>query len=428
MAFSIFLLFTASYFLRFTARFPALGAVRFDMLLYLILVVCALAAKGNTEKGENDRIVDALIKFFYCAMLSVPLAMWPGSVMRAGLPNFLKSVLFFLYIARFVNTEKKLKLFVVVFLGCQIFRGLEPAYLHLTQGYWGSFAASHPAGGGKMQILERLSGAPADIVNPNQLGWVINSTFPFLYYLGWQAKKKYLRLGAIALAGILMYPLLLTGSRTGIVCLFVILLAIVALGKNASKNLVILCFVITPLLSVVMGLLSPDMAERYRSLVDSNAAGAETTQGRITGLQRNLSTAVNFHGIFGHGLGTTSEVNTHYLGGRQPSHNLYLETLQEVGVVGLFFFLRYIATILSVLKNTKIDLEHMSTSYPFRLIMALQVWIFYQLIYSLACFGLLSWEWYLFGGLALVTIRLAIVENRNSEKDKIGLLNTKEPA
>ncbi|MCI5160426.1 MAG: O-antigen ligase domain-containing protein [Candidatus Electrothrix sp. AX5] len=427
MAFSIFLLFTASYFLRFTARFPALGAVRFDMLLYLILVVCALAAKGNTEKGENDRIVDALIKFFYCAMLSVPLAMWPGSVMRAGLPNFLKSVLFFLYIARFVNTEKKLKLFVVVFLGCQIFRGLEPAYLHLTEGYWGSFAASD-VGTGKLQILERLSGAPADIVNPNQLAWAINNIFPFIYYLGWQAEKKYLRLGAIALAGILMYPLMLTGSRTGIVALIGILIGITWQGENRLKRLAIMFMVVLPGMMLISSLLNPAMAERYRSLVDSSAAGADTTQGRITGLQRNLSTAMNVHGIFGHGFGTTAEVNMHYLGGAQPSHNLYLETLQEVGVVGLFFLLRYIATILSVLKSTKADLKHISTSYLFRLIMALQVWIFYQLIYSLACFGLLSWEWYLFGGLALVTVRIAIEENRNGEKDKIDILNTTEPA
>jgi hypothetical protein len=150
------------------------------------------------------------------------------------------------------------------------------------------------------------------------------------------------------------------------------------------------------------------MAERYLSLVDSSAVGADTASGRIAGLKSNFDMAMNLHGFFGHGLGTSTEVHFHYSGSSQRPHDLYIEALLEVGVVGLFFFLRYIAVIFSVLKEVKSRLApSQQNSFSARMIMGLQVWICMDFVYSLACFGLSSWEWYLFGGLAVVTVRLA---------------------
>jgi hypothetical protein len=188
MGFNLFLLFTVSYFLHLTSRFSGLGNIRLDLILYIVLAVLALLGGESEGKGADGRITKALLLFFICAMVSVPFAMWPGSVLRYGLQNFLKSVVFFLYLVRFVRTERHLKIFMMVFLGCQVFRGLEPAYLHITQGYWGDFATSYV--GGEIQYLDRLSGAPHDIVNPNQLAWVILNAVPFIYYLGVRAKKK----------------------------------------------------------------------------------------------------------------------------------------------------------------------------------------------------------------------------------------------
>lgn len=95
MSFGLLLLFICSYFLRFTARLPGLGAVRFDMLLYLILAILALSQSRGQVMGESYRVPKSLGSFFWCIILSVPLAMWPGSAVKDGLPNFLKSVLFF---------------------------------------------------------------------------------------------------------------------------------------------------------------------------------------------------------------------------------------------------------------------------------------------------------------------------------------------
>jgi len=411
VAFPIYLLFTVSYFLHLTARIPVLGIIRFDFILMVVLFVFfVLSLVDIQERSKDSDSTKKLIVFICFFLLTIPLVKWPGSVIRYGTEWYLKVIFFYFFTIAFITTEKRLKIFLVVFLGCQIFRGLEPAWLHFTAGYWGDVAYSD---GGKFR-LDRLAGAPHDIVNPNQLAWVIVNTTPFIFFLGWLDRGYLFKAVSLLVTAGLLYALMLTGSRSGLVSLFAVLLGIVFFSKKRWRNLIILCFVAIPIAIFVSGLLSPDMAERYRSLFDSSAVGADTAQGRITGLIRDLSTIMNFHGLLGHGLGTSAEVNANYLGARAPSHNLYIETLQEVGVVGFVLFLRYIYAIYKSLRLTVKSIVNTKSNFLYSVIQALLVWEFMQLIYSLSCFGLSSWEWYLFGGMATVTVALLDEKNNHA--------------
>ena len=407
MAFNLFLLFTVSYFLHFTSRIPILAVIRFDLILYAILALLALLGKQGLESAGKDRITKALFLFFACAMVSVPFAMWPGSVLRFGLQNFLKSVLFFFYIVSFIKTEKQLKLFVFVLLFCQVFRGLEPLYLHISTGYWGSSDYL-----GKGEFMDRLAGAPHDIVNPNQLAWVIVSTIPFLYYFGLRRSFN-IKILLVGVSVLLLYSMILTGSRSGLVSLQVIIIAISLQGEGRLKRVFYVAVIGIPLTFMVAGNLDYNTSQRYLSLIDSSAQGAKGVQGRINGIKNNLSTVYNIHGLLGHGLGTSVEVNSYYLGSTQPSHNLYIETIQEVGLIGSLFFFRYIFSIIQTLIHVKVHFngENKLGSFISTLAMSIFVWVIMDLIYSISCFGLTSWEWYLFGGLVAVCERLILNEN-----------------
>ena len=48
----------------------------------------------------------------------------------------------------------------------------------MTNAYWGD--AAHIGGG---EFLNRLSGAPSDVINPNGLAFVIIIALPFMYLL-----------------------------------------------------------------------------------------------------------------------------------------------------------------------------------------------------------------------------------------------------
>lgn len=411
ISYIFYLLFTISYFLHLTSRAPELGLIHFDFILMGITLLFAML-EGNASLNVNLKTTKLLLILIAFIIFTLPFVQWPGSVIRNGLENYSKVIFFYFFTVFIINTRGRLKVFITVFLLCQMFRILEPSYLHITAGYWGDVAYANTAGGFQ-QKLARLSGAPHDVVNPNQLAWVIVSIIPFLYYLAWQRSGAVLKLVAVSLLPVLIYALFLTGSRSGLLSLLVVLLAMALKGGGKFRTILTVSIIFIPLIIITAERLSPELKERYVSLYDENVAGHDTAMGRVVGLKKDFSTVLN-RPIFGHGLGTSKEVSANLMSGRAMiAHNLYIETLQELGAAGFIIFILFIrAVILNLMQARKILLQGRQED-PFLtgLIHAVEVWIIMDLFYSLSCFGLSSWEWYFFGGISAICVRLAMEKN-----------------
>jgi O-antigen ligase len=402
-----------SYFLHLPSRLPWLAAIRFDLVLMgLVLVTSFMERKREGDfQDHSTKYLYAIILFIF---LSLPFVMWPGSVLRSGSLEFIKVVVFFFFTVSIINSEGRLKGLIFVFLACAIFRFFEPAYLHATNGYWGSSAYSFVEG--KEYILTRLAGSPYDVINPNQLAWVIVSTVPFLYYLGWQG-KHYLKILSAAVASVGVYALMLTGSRSGLLSLILTVAAILYYGEKKFKRAAIGLMILVPVAFFIAGKLSPDLSTRYLSTFEGGLPGSESATGRIRALERGIGT-LGARVLVGHGLGTSLETNANLLGGRAAkTHNLYLETVQEIGLIGLFLFLMYVRGVWRNLGDAKLKLGDSGPGkeWLIALTKAVQVWVIMDLFYSLSCFGLSSWEWYLFGGISVALLRVS----RKKEKLKV---------
>jgi len=394
MGFNIYLFLTISWFLHLGARLPALGYIHVDLLLVILLSF--FPAQGASAFTLNDKKDNAISKILFIlivyALVSLPFVEWPGSVIHRGIPNFIRAFIFYFFTKKFIHTERQLKIFIIVFLVCQTFRVMEPIYLHITSGYWGSSAYI-----GDGQVMNRLGGAPMDIINPNGLAFVILSILPFCFmFLSSNGWTKILSPMVIIFS---VYALQLTGSRSGFLGLVIILLYLLLLSKKKivmaiTLSLAALCFFAT---------LTPMQRDRYLSIVgDSTTANNTTAERRLTGIGNNFSVALR-RPLFGHGLGTSREANANFGGGDQPSHNLYAEVAQELGFVGLAIFLFYIKTVLikgiTALRYFKKRTEQESRAYIYRLVNALQVWFIMNLFFSFFSYGLSSYEWYLFPAL-----------------------------
>ncbi len=303
IGFRLYLIFVASWFLHLTSWVPALAKIRFDMLLVLFLMVLAfLANRANSRLQKKDG-VDRLLKILIIyIVVSLPFVEWPGSVIWRGFPNFIKAAVFYYFTIIFVTTEKRLKVFLGIFLFCQSFRIVEPVYLHITEGYWGS--AAWMEGG---DFMNRLSGGPHDVVNPNGLGFIINSIIPFFYFLA--SLSKFNIVLATSLLPVFIYALILTGSRSGIIAFTLVIIGIIYKSKN--KALMIGFSMIG--IVVIFTNISGEFQERYLSIVNSNTRHSATAQGRIDGLMGNLEN-IMARPIFGHGLGTSLEASFHLKG------------------------------------------------------------------------------------------------------------------
>ncbi len=402
MVFKLYLLFIVSYLLHLPARIPILGLVRFDLLLVVVTGVLIIAKREGEVKEnvtETDKVLRLLLGYF---IVTVPLVQWPGSVLWTGIPNLVKAVIFYFFTVATLTTEERLRTFMGVFIGCQVFRVLEPVYLHLVDDYWGDSTFVDFG-----EFMDRLSGAPSDTINPNGLAYVIITAVIFLHYHTLTTGPRY-RLAYLGLFPIFVYALVLTASRSGMVGFAVILFGIFM--KSQRKLLMVMIVVIGAVVGVAN--MNDLQRERYLSIARDDVRFAGTAQGRTEGILVNLEVVWN-RPIFGHGLGTSKEANYNAIGKAKPAHNLYVEILQEGGIVALIIFLVFLK---SVIVNFRVVLTHIrgrvhGISYLGNISSAMQVWLLMNILFSFATYGLSSYEWYLFGGLSVVIRRLAELES-----------------
>ncbi len=407
--FIFYLYFIIDYFLRFSERIPGYSSLRPTLLGILIISVLLFVQREKLRGRFDDPVFRGFFFLVGYIILTLPLVEWPGSVLRGNWETFLKAVVFLFFTALTIDTEKRLKWFVSVFVFCQVFRVLEPLYLNITQGYWGSATHLHGA-----EFANRLSGAPADIINPNELGFVIATAIPFLHYLlwpkGWLSKSVYL-----VLIPLLLYALILTMSRGGFIALLVV--AFFVFKESTRKSGLIALGVIIVFTS--FSIMTPVQKDRYLSLIDRDTAGGASAEGRLRGMVNEFKVGLS-RPIVGHGLGTTPEAKAHKLGSRQASHNLYAEVLIELGIVGFVIFIMFLMKIarkLSLVRKRIAGIVSDPGNYFWRLNKVLLCVFWMYVVYSINYWGLSQYYWYLFAGLVIAFGRLIPVSDVSDSDD-----------
>lgn len=424
--FVVYIYFLIDTFLHLSARIPGYNHLRPTLLLVMIITGLLFAQRGRFAGRQKEPIFQAIYILIGYIVLSLPLVEYPGSVVKNNLPEFVKAVVFLFFTAQIVDSEKRLKIFLFVFVGCQVFRVLEPLFLHFTTGYWGDRTYLGDGEG----FANRLGGAPSDVVNPNGLGFVLVTAVPFLHYLlftgRWKAKVLYL-----ALMPCLFYALILTMSRGAFLALLVV--AWMVFKESSHKIMLILIAI-----AIAIGgwsVMNPAQKDRYVSLVSSDAEQSKGVDGRLHLIIHEFELGFE-RPVVGHGLGTTAEAKTHSWGRFQASHNMYGEVLIELGLIGATIFLMFIVRIYRRFRENRELLsgaeDAMGASYPFysNLNKALIAVFWMYAVYSLNYFGLSQYYWYLLAGLAVAfgrtveyRVRAAetIVSERPATSKRFGL-------
>lgn len=389
MTFWIYILFIISFFIRLTARIPLLGVVRFDLILMLLIFILLLFRKEQGEKSELGKILLLIMAY---SIISIPFVKWPGSVIHYGIPGFLKALVFYFFTVPLLDSKKRLHIFLFIFLICQCFRVIEPVYLHLTQGYWGS--STHL---GEGMMMARLAGSAYDVANPNGLAQIIMMLISFLYYFLLVSDSKKKKLLFFLFIPILLYALFLSASRSGLLGLF--LFSGLAFLKARRKLLFTAGLMIAALFIITH--LEQTQVERYLSIIGRQVRGAETAKGRLEGVKNNFRVALQ-RPIAGFGLGTSREANVHVMGNDQTAHNLYAEILTELGPLGLLLYLLFLKKMWSLLREqAKLVEEKEPAGFMDRFFHSLKAFFLLNLLFSLASYGLATYEWYLVGGLTV---------------------------
>ena len=413
-------MYTCSYFLHIPNRFPVLGAIRIDLIIVFLLAV-AIFSQLDAVSGKFDNIINksTTILLLYI-LISLPFVEWPGSVIRNNYPLFIKAIVFYFFTVSIVDTTPRLRNYILIIVFCQLFRIIEPLYLNMTTGYWGS---STFIGGG--EFTDRLSGAPSDVVNPNGLALVIALTLAFIHYL-FGKSRLLIRAIYFALVPLMMYALVLTMSRSGVIAVMIIFV-----NMFIKSNYKILLVIFSVLLAYGLWANMNDyQKDRYLSITGGGSeASNESFDGRRRGMLKDFQVGMH-RPIFGHGLGTSREAIYNVRGGGQVSHILYAEVIIELGIIGFIIYMVFLKQIYTTLKNNRSMCNDISSrknsdviartdpsildslNYHFKLLDACSSCFWMLLIFSVAQYGLSEFHWYLIAGILSVQNRI-LNENRN---------------
>src|ERR1700681_3142285 len=142
-AFYLFCLFLVGYFLHVTARVEVLGMIHFDLVLAAV-TARAIALRRERTTSSPPAGMDPVAKRLWVLvgyiLVTIPFVEWPGSVVH-NLETYVKSVCFFFFVVATVDTTRKLEVLLTVYVATQVWRVLEPLYMHVTSGYWGSYTS-----------------------------------------------------------------------------------------------------------------------------------------------------------------------------------------------------------------------------------------------------------------------------------------------
>jgi hypothetical protein len=274
-------------------------------------VLCLLGGQKKFVKAPQNTLV---LGFFISVILSQITNMWFGGALL-GFSDMLKNVVLYFFVANLVDSEKKLNVFVWLWV-------LLTTYI-AVQGIIQSVTG---VGVGGTTLIEGRIRFIGTFNDPNDVALVLVIVIPFLIAFISREFSFLTRITSLVCLCIVIYGIRLTSSRGGLVSLASVIIFYVY--RKFSKLQTV---IIGSLIMVIAFFAAPSRMTQ----LDVKEASAH---GRIEGMAHAfwlLRTNVKNY-IFGSGYGSIAGEYGYV------AHNTIMQVTGENGIIGLFFFLSFI--------------------------------------------------------------------------------------
>jgi O-antigen ligase len=320
-------------------RYPALGAIRFELIWAMMLGAIALAYGSSLASPVTGHLVALLA----CMAVQVPFSYDFDVSWNVFIDQVLKYFCMSIFIVAFVKGPRELRWFLGAFLFACLKMGQEGFVGQLT----GSLVWQN-------QGVMRLHGSTPSYGHPNSFSGMAVGTFPFIYYLFPAASRRW-KVVLITLAVFSATVVLFTGSRTGYIGWFGFLAFVLYKAKHKFRA------VAAVLLVAAIGLpfVPADYAERFNSIFTGVDKEGQSTTTRLEILHDAWRIFLD-HPL-GVGVGAFPAVREKTFGRTQDTHNLYLEVATNLGIQGLGIFLLFVVAQLLLLSRLATSFDQQVT-------------------------------------------------------------------
>lgn len=298
----------------------------------ILSIFCFIVKKIiKRERVASSYINFSIFAYLLICFLSVFTSRNFNISFKTYFDKMLQNVAFFFVAAESLNTERRMRNFVYIFLSSSFFLGLDGIYQHFTHIDFIRHRRSF-----ELPRIHATFGAPSDF------GCYLSAVIPFSLaaFFGKFSAKKYLNLSFLALFVLLFLCLMLTVSR-GAWFAFMASMLFMCIW---IKALGVLFLMIGLFIIITQQFYDPYLKERLtKFFVLKEQSSVDRLM--IWGVAKNMFLSRPWVGV---GLGTfmfnfDRFLTKTYLYGIPYAHNCYLQMAAETGLIGLASFLIVLA-------------------------------------------------------------------------------------
>jgi len=408
------LVFLAMHFTMPAEMVPALAPLRLELVYGILLfVVCARrmgAALANAL--VNNRVLLSSVILVAASCLSIPFAVWRGGAFNAVV-YMAKLVALLLLLATLIGNNGQMQKVLWLLIGLLVFfagTGLL-GYMH------GDFYELNYSVGN----LDRARGINSLVGGPNELAGVLLTLIPFTIPLFRCTRNFFLKLLLLACNGLALATMVLTGSRSSMIGLAFVIVYLVFTSKNKVLN-----FIACVVLCCVVWVSMPSEYQQRFLTVKTYAEGGkldDSNEYRLEVWRVGWKMFID-HPIVGVGagqfptaFGTTYSGKAH--GGWMNPHNLLLQVVCELGLVGMIAFVYFLAQIRKAIRSVlRLD-EKSRLVLNYQVARACNAMFLATIVISVVGHSLYRPYWYVLAGLAAANRSLALKRIRQSSPVKV---------
>ncbi len=314
-----------------------------------------LEGKAHITLLPNDKM---FLAFMVAAVLSNVTSFWFSSSVETTI-ELLKISVFYFVAVMLLNTRKRIKTYMILYLLSMGFVSLIQIWTYLTvglnrstgKGGYGIIVggATILGGGGPLRgSTEGVNGVGGYstyfLANSSELGLGLCVAYPLCYYLFKGTSSRLLKVICLVLLVMFVISIIFTGSRGAFVGFVMTLLYILYKQKKLLIGLVVIA-VLSPL---AIYLASDQYVERIESI--KNVESDQSIEIRLR-LWRAAVDMVADYPVFGVGTGNfPNAYGSVYRAKGSASlywspHNVFIQIVTEMGLVGFTVYLIFIGSI-----------------------------------------------------------------------------------
>jgi putative inorganic carbon (HCO3(-)) transporter len=309
--------------------FPALAPLRIELVYGVLMLIILLRDKSSEIKDilKNDRIVRATLRLLAVVVLTIPFAIWRGGALGMAV-ELSKMIMLQLLMTFFIDSQDRLRSILWLLVGFMMWFSGSALLGYLNGQYY------------VVNGVQRAEGVNSMAGDPNELAGVLMAFLPFLVALVSCSKRFLVRLLLIGCGALTLIVLVLTGARISMVALLALVIFYILRSRRKVLNLIV-----AAVLAAAGWFLLPAQYQQRYLTVSHYAGGGKLDDSNALRLAVWDAGWRMFldHPILGVGAGQfATAYGTLYLERKHSAwmqpHNLFLQLVCELGLVGLFVF------------------------------------------------------------------------------------------